>query len=272
MASDFYSVARHKILLAKHLATVTALLAAVGTGAISSFALFSLLAPGEFAPGDVQLFAIWLIGVALTLSLYAAIGLLLSVCCRRSSQSLHAAIALWITLVVGVPSVAQLVARSIHPTRTATEVAQQVAFKTTGTLPRDRIRMPTAEERAARSREIAELYNSQLRSNLDQALLANRLSKLSPDSILDDSLSRAFRTGIYGLEEFATETALEASSFSDELRRDPAGVEHPILRLADRWRHSDPPPPPWHDWGILLSFNALILTGAGLVFEKSDLL
>ncbi len=267
-----YSVPRHQVLLGKHLAALTALLTALATGAVASLALFSLLQPGEFGWRDFQLIAVWLIGVALVLSFHSGMALLLSVVCRRSSQSLNAAISLWIVMVVGIPSAAQLLSKVFHPSRTASEVGQEITLKTAEEiLSGGRRQFPSANERAARRREVAELYNQQLLSSLSQFELAGRLSQLSPEALLVDSLNHSFQTGVFGLRAFIAETAVEASSFSEELKRGPETVVHPIVPLAERWLHSPPPPPPWADWTILGILNVLTLTGACLVFERKDL-
>ncbi|MFQ5741485.1 MAG: ABC transporter permease [Acidobacteriota bacterium] len=268
-----YSLSRTRILLGKYLASLIAIVLLLAAGTLASLSVLSLLAPEIPLGLSAGLLSVWAVSVVLVLSIYLALGLLMSTICASSSQSLYLALGFWVMLVIVLPSAAQLAAGYVYPARTASEVDREISLKIRAEAAANREGRPESDRtsRAARLRELSELYNEQFRSNLRQAKWGTQLSKLTPNGVLYDSLSLAFRSGIYRLEDMATQAALQADQVGAEVKRTSEISTHPIFSFVRSLRENYALQPPWRDWALLGLVNLVLLVAAGIRFQMLEL-
>jgi len=205
---------RWKILMGKFLAAWTCLTVPFLVGAVASLLLAAGL--GDLRPAEGDL-ARATLGVVLGLwaaAFFVLIALLVSSLARAPSTSLGALALLWVAAVVVVPALSVLIAQTLQPLPTGTEINQRMIearlraeseiagqggrWRHTGSAAADgysweKISAQGENRRAALQEEIRrEVLDRKLR----QAELARTLASLSPPSLVQGIAERLLGTGL----------------------------------------------------------------------------
>ena len=207
-----YPVARWQVVAAKVMAVWGTLAAPFVVGAPLCLLILRFLGGISFSPAEwlkismVAILALW------ALAVFALIGLLVSAWSRESARSLATLALIWITAVVVVPAVADLLVQTLRPLRTGSEVdarmeeiKQQVESAGPGTL---RPRELAQADNFAREREAARIQQQRrdlqdgerrrlIEGRFEQRQLSRRLASISPTSLIQDLALRCAGSGAY---------------------------------------------------------------------------
>ena len=205
------NVPRYQVVLAKSVAGWLALVVSLNLGLLLGLLLIVVQAPFALARSDFTKIVIWLLLSLLFLFLHVAVAVAASALCRDSRQSLYILLAIWVTLLLLLPSLANVLAHHRFPTKTSFELENEVqileetAFLSGGEVDQH---------------EIAALYEGHLRTRVDQVKLAGSLARWSPFGILQDTLGVVFQTGVRRFESQLSAVAIRAAQMHQMPRQD----------------------------------------------------
>ena len=263
--------------------------------------IYLYFAPGFEISGEHTLRLLLMFGLSLCfLSTFFTLGLWVSCLTHRSSTSLMVCLFLWIILVLAIPNIMPMIARTLRPVPAEGKIAIEKEHKkkeieeTVGNRLRNEIHDPDEWNQAVKRIVARELQGiDQFRRNRveEQVSLAQNLSRISPASCFTFAAYEVANTGIHNFQRFQRYAFLYRQQFNqtknqvidDFKERGEADGNHwddMPMQIADYHRFPLFRPVTTtlnqtiqytlFDFGLLLAFNVVLFLGAYASFLTYD--
>ena len=197
---------------------------------------------------DIQQRLMWIFAVSLLyVSLFFALGMLISTLTHRASTALIVALFVWVCWVLVIPNLAPVAARMISPLPSRNAIAgEKLAIAQEGKLllrnygkkgKREQME-PKVWARVRHEQQLLDrFYESKLRTQTD---LSKTLSRISPSSSFTYAVGELANTGIGLFDNFKK----AQRRFRDEYRDwgEQWDKKYRSEKLAENWLESDPIP------------------------------
>jgi len=243
-----YNLSRSSILVGKLLANLATLLVALSAGILLSLLLLLLVGQIELTAQDWARLGLFLLLSTFYITLFLALGLLLSTLTHRPTTSMVLAVMVWVISIVVIPGVGTLLIQRLRKIPTPNEVGQQTGavweqiekeFHSQSSVWRGRDMgkgdnyqfekvSTTAQNKRRRLQEA--IWEDYLRQKFAQARLVRTIASLSPSGLFEFGAESVNGTGVLCDEALVEQAHQYRRTVEEWIRqRDVADPESPHL-------------------------------------------
>lgn len=248
---------RAHVLIAKYLAHLVSLVAAVAVGALVSLLMLGLSGSVALGSRVALLFVLFLAMTAVYASVFLLLGLAVSAATGRSSTSLVALILVWALLIVVIPQTSRLIAvTTVETIGAGWNETRELVEQANGELeragvalrPLERARTDgfDLEKRYARrynqlDAATIQIHRQSMRGRLDQYRRARLVNSISPGFAFQYAVEGITANGIQRFEHFEPQAWAYLETLREFLKdRDEADRDSPHIHLYPQYMSQAP--------------------------------